>query len=263
MKTPNLDSAMLAAKSFMQMESQEITITGYETSDYSRSIGTWKHEYIPEQVSLGYKNNFSSGKEATPIGEQQAERTFKQSPAAVLSLDLEILKPYVDLNSVSSDFMAIGSGNFSAANSLAKLSEKYVQDKLDKLKKLVSDYNGKVHAPNFIKIEFGVVQFKGRCDSFDYTLEEFDKSGNPWKASVKMSFSEEISVIEQKKIANASSPDMTHYYVVEQGETLTAISKRIYGTTNLYLELARVNKLNSFRSIPAGTNLILPPLESK
>ncbi len=53
---------------------------------------------------------------------------------------------------------------------------------------------------------------------------------------------------------------MTHYYTVKEGETLPIISNNIYGTTQLYIALAKFNKLNSPRSLKAGQKIILPPL---
>ena len=36
---------------------------------------------------------------------------------------------------------------------------------------------------------------------------------------------------------------------------------RIYGDASLYLEVARVNKLNDFRNIKAGDRISFPPLK--
>ena len=74
--------------------------------------------------------------------------------------------------------------------------------------------------------------------------------------SFKQTRSNELKVKEEDN----SSPDMTHHYIVQYGETLPIISNKIYGSVDLYLELAKVNGLNSFRSIEEGTELILPPL---
>ena len=80
-------------------------------------------------------------------------------------------------------------------------------------------------------------------------------------AQVILQFESTISPDLAKKKAGNQSPDMTHYYTVKEGESLPYISNKIYGTTQLYLALAKFNNLNSPRSIKAGEKIIIPPLK--
>lgn len=39
------------------------------------------------------------------------------------------------------------------------------------------------------------------------------------------------------------------------------MTKRIYGDSKYYLEVARVNKLTTFRKLKTGQQLIFPPIQ--
>jgi len=53
------------------------------------------------------------------------------------------------------------------------------------------------------------------------------------------------------------------YYTVKVGDDLRAISSRVYGSPDYFLEIARVNNLTNLRELAAGTALVFPPIEKK
>ena len=57
------------------------------------------------------------------------------------------------------------------------------------------------------------------------------------------------------------SPDMTHYRLIKSGDTLPMLCYKIYGSSNYYLQVAKVNKLSSFRNISPGDEIIFPPIK--
>jgi nucleoid-associated protein YgaU len=61
--------------------------------------------------------------------------------------------------------------------------------------------------------------------------------------------------------ANVQSPDLTHVRVVEEGDTLPLMAKRIYGDSKYYLEVARVNRITSFRKLKTGQRIFFPPIQ--
>ncbi|MCK5703624.1 MAG: LysM peptidoglycan-binding domain-containing protein, partial [Cyclobacteriaceae bacterium] len=63
--------------------------------------------------------------------------------------------------------------------------------------------------------------------------------------------------------ARLQSPDLTHFKIVKEGETLPLIAKKIYGDSKYYLEIARVNNINNFRRLKTGQQLVLPPIDKK
>ena len=66
---------------------------------------------------------------------------------------------------------------------------------------------------------------------------------------------------EERKKFSKQSPDMSRLVTVKEGETLPYLCHRLYGDSLLVREVARFNELDSFRNIPAGTQLLFPPLK--
>jgi LysM repeat protein len=218
------------------------------------SAKPWSGDYLPVEVAIEYANEFVTN---TALGDNSAGSVFAKSVPPSLNIDIEIIEG-LNIEGIANDFKGMIGGSDSDDS-----KKSFVMTEIDKLKSLVYSLSGAEHAPRFIKVSFGEIIFKGRCKSFKPTFKQFDRIGRPQRASLSLSFGEEKSEKKKDKENDKKSPDMTHYYVVEYGETLPIISNKIYGTPDLYLELAKVNGLNSFRSLPVGTQLTLPPLINK
>lgn len=67
-------------------------------------------------------------------------------------------------------------------------------------------------------------------------------------------------IVESKKF-HKQSPDMSRLVTVKEGETLPYLCHKIYGDSRLVLQVARFNNLGGFRNIPAGAELLFPPLK--
>ncbi len=141
-----------------------------------------------------------------------------------------------------------------------KLLPESVESQLDKLKKIIYQYNGDKHEPNVVQLSWGDLIFKGRLKNFavDYIL--FKPSGAPLRAKLNLSFLRFMTEEEENKRANRSSPDLTHHVLVKAGDTLPQLCYRIYEDASYYLEVAQINRLRSFRDIQPGMRLIFPPL---
>ena len=50
---------------------------------------------------------------------------------------------------------------------------------------------------------------------------------------------------------------------VRDGDSLPVLAYEIYGNPELYLEVARVNKLVNFRKLRSATRVAFPPVEAK
>jgi len=125
---------------------------------------------------------------------------------------------------------------------------------------VVMKYAGAEHKPPGIRISTGDFTFNGVCTEFKQTKSKNNEEGKLMRAEVSLRFIQTISPELAKKKAANQSPDMTHHYTVKEGETLPIISNNIYGTTNLYLALAKFNKLHSPRALKVGQKIIIPPL---
>ena len=205
------------------------------------SEGTESFEVMinPASLNVGHSICYS---ESGAIGTINGEPKFTSSPPDTLDFDLIIDGTGV----VNLPIPGIGSPN--------------VKTQIKQLKKIVYDYDGDKHSPNVVKLIWGSLLFLGQMKSMkvDYTL--FKMEGDPLRAKVTLSFGGFMTTEEQIKKMGKSSPDMTHYIEFSASDTLPGLCQKIYGNGGWYLEVARVNKLVSIRNIPAGTQLLFPPL---
>lgn len=132
---------------------------------------------------------------------------------------------------------------------------------IEGFKKLLMEYDGNSHEPRFFKFVWGTDLFKGRCSGLNIAYKLFNPDGAPLRAickvTLKQATEEELRVIQQ----NDRSPDLTHYRIVNKGDTLPLMCYKIYGHSRYYLEVARVNKLSNFRNLEAGSEIFFPPLQ--
>jgi nucleoid-associated protein YgaU len=138
--------------------------------------------------------------------------------------------------------------------------DKPVNDQLADLRRLMYEIDGEEHSPNFVKLNWGTMTFKGRLKTLnvDYTL--FAPDGSPLRATVKAGFIGFHEHEDYLKAQNLRSPDLTRAVLVEAGQTLPLLCHRIYGDSRYYLAVAAHNRLDDFRTLAPGTMLLFPPL---
>lgn len=135
-----------------------------------------------------------------------------------------------------------------------------VKTQIEKLNKIIYDYDGKKHEPNHVRILWGSLIFFGRLDNMGSRYSLFKPNGDPLRANLSLSFSGFISKEEQALTANRSSPDLTHVVRVKAGDTLPGLCYQIYKDTRYYPDIAKLNHLNNFRVLTPGSTLHFPPL---
>jgi hypothetical protein len=136
-----------------------------------------------------------------------------------------------------------------------------IADQIDALKKLVFDYNGNTHSPNYIQLAWGKLLFSCRLSALTINYTMFKPDGTPLRARASATF---IGFQDEKtlaKKANKSSPDLTHLVTIKAGDMLPLLCFDIYGSSDLYLEVARRNGLANFRALVPGSQLLFPPLQ--
>ena len=111
-----------------------------------------------------------------------------------------------------------------------------------------------------VEIIWGNLAFGGALSSLAYAFKAFKPDGTPLRATAQVSFREAMDGFLQEAKTKTNSPDLTHLVTVKAGDTLPLLSHKMYGKANLYLEVARVNKLVSVRSIKPGSVLRFPPI---
>jgi nucleoid-associated protein YgaU len=135
-----------------------------------------------------------------------------------------------------------------------------VEDYIKALKGIVYDYHGTYHRPNYCKVAWNNLQFTGVCASFNLKYSLFQPDGTPIRATVKLSFKENIDFKTKLRLAQSSSPDLTHVRTVRSGDTLPLMAYRIYGDSSHYPMVARANNLSRLDAIRPGDELYFPPL---
>ncbi len=136
-----------------------------------------------------------------------------------------------------------------------------MKDEIQALENIVYTYQGEIHRPNFVKIQWGKnMVFKGVLDSLDISYTYFRPDGSPLRAKVSMSFSQYISPSTLEKLDKKESPDVSHIVHVIDGETLPQLCKRIWNDESYYVQVAAYNKLDKFRKLKGGDKLIFPPI---
>lgn len=136
-----------------------------------------------------------------------------------------------------------------------------VVEDVEHLKKIALQYDGETHKPNYLKITWGTLLFKGCLTELSITFKLFKPDGTPIRANATGKFKGFVEDNLRVAKENAQSPDLTHIRTVKEGDDLSLMCHRIYGDPKYYIEVARVNNLMNFRSLTAGQKLTFPPID--
>ncbi len=216
-----------------------LTIEAYDSEDFEKGelVGSYKVMINPETYTHSYSIDYSSRQEP---GTPNTSAKFEKSPPSEVSFDL----------------VFDGSGIVKKEGKVANLI-----DEIEDFKKIVYDYNGDIHKPNYLKIAWGKSPpFQCHLTSMSITYKLFRPDGTPIRAEVKVAFKnfEDPNEIENK--AKRNSPDLSHIITVVAGDTLPALTYKVYGEKEHYIKVARFNQLTNFRNIKPGTQIVFPPL---
>ncbi len=136
-----------------------------------------------------------------------------------------------------------------------------ISDDLQKLNDFLMGYDGDIHQTRFFKFVWGTSLMKGVCSSLSISYKLFNPNGKPIRAVCKVTIRELIA--EEKRVLqeNNQSPDLTHFRIVQKGDTLPLMCYKIYDDPKYYLQVAAVNKLTNFRNLTVGAEIFFPPFE--
>lgn len=217
-----------------------ITFTSYSDKDCTESLKSIAAFVNPEtfQVSIGV--------------------TYKEEKK--LKPETNILTNVSQKQSISFQNLIVdGTGIIPLA---ADYKSTGVQGYLNDLREVVLKYDGSSHENVYITIKWGsVLNFKGVCTSMKIKYTLFSRSGAALRASVDMDFQQTASLAVQTAETQPTSPDLTHARTVQAGDTLPLMTYRIYGDSSYYLEVAKINKLDTINAIRPGDVIFFPPLK--
>jgi hypothetical protein len=215
---------------------EKLLVRAYSAPDYAQSslVDSFESYVNPNELTVAYEMEYDSAQGSGTTGSR---------------MDFKKVKPG-DLSLV---FFLDGTG----ANGV-KID---VQTQVEKFQ-TVTGYNGDIHRPNYLLIAWGTIQIK-RCvlKSASIVYKLFKADGTPLRAAISATFVDAVADQTRVALAQDASPDLTHVRVLRAGETLAGLCQQIYGDPALYLKVARANRLDSIRHLPAGTRVRFPPLQ--
>lgn len=236
----------------MSGELIKLKIKAYSDERFSEEIseGEFKSLLNPDKYTFNYKieqnNNQASGTSSSAV-------RFNKIPPE--NLDLEFV---FDRTGIVVDY---GSPSTDADDKVYKDEGNGIIDDIEKFKRVVFDYNGDKHRPNYLVISWGTLLFKGTLTEMNITYKLFKSDGLPLRASVRAKFKGFVEDNLRVARENNSSPDLTHVRMVKEGDSLPLMTYRIYGDPKYYLEVAKANGIANFRKLKAGQMIVFPPIE--
>ena len=236
----------------MSGELTKLEIKAYSDEQFNNEIanGEFRALLNPEKYVFRYKVE-QNNQQAS--GTSSSSPRYNKTPPEDLELEFIFDRTGVLIN--------YGEPANSSDDALSVDEGVGVADDVDLFKRVVFDYNGNEHRPNYLIISWGALLFKGVLTQMDITFKLFKADGTPLRATANAKFKGFIEDNLRVAIENNSSPDLTHVRVVQEGDTLPLMTYRIYGDSKYYLEVAKANRLSNFRTLKVGQKIFFPPIE--
>lgn len=209
----------------------------------------------PASYSLNKRINYQT---VAPMGSQESTANYNNSGPTTLQFELVFDGTgVIDTASLLDEIPLAGA----IASAFSEDKELTVYEQILKFENIVYQLDGEIHQPNKVQILWGKLQFEGALVSINYSYTLFQPDGSPLRAKANCTFQGTKTAEQIAREMNLGSPDLTHVREISEGDTLPLLAQKIYGNPELYLEIARVNKLINFRRLQAGTRVALPPIE--
>jgi hypothetical protein len=214
-----------------------LQITGYTDEEFQSAIPGQPYSVMINPDSIKWNRSIEYNEQQAPDSSSPSQK-YKSTPSDKLNFDIVIdCTGVVDPTRTS------------------------METEISALKSIVFTYNGQIHRPNFVKVQWGQnITFNGVLTQFDTTYSLFAPNGSPLRAKISLGFSQYISTSTVAKKDNEQSPDITHMITVVSGATLPQLCLQVWQDDSYYIQVARYNDLNKFRQLKANDQLIFPPI---
>jgi hypothetical protein len=136
-----------------------------------------------------------------------------------------------------------------------------VEEDLSNFKKLLMGYNGDKHQVAYLQLLWGGYSLQCRLKNMEVEYYLFRKDGRPIRAKAKCTFKGVISYKTMLEEQKKSSPDLTHERLFEMNDKLPLMVENIYDDSHFYIDVAKSNKILSFRNISLGNKIAFPPVK--
>lgn len=217
-------------------------ITGYTDEDFQALLRNTSGKVVPSYLlminpeSLKLQRTIEYNQQQIPNTSAPSQK-FKSTPSCALSFDIVIdCTGIVDKDRVN------------------------MEVEIKKLETIIYTYNGKIHRPNFVKLQWGKTSFNCVLTSFDLQYTLFKPDGSPLRAKISLAFQQYISPKTVEKKDKKQSPDVSHIVTVVKGLSLPQLCQEVWNNDLYYIKVAKFNDLNKFRHLKGGEKLIFPPI---
>lgn len=221
---------------------EKMVVEAYEDPDYAKKWGEVRLWINPEKYTRTYSICYDDrSAQGSPAGSPD----FDKVPSEVISLEL----------------VFDGTGVIpSPIPGVVPFTDDGITKQVREFTELVYGFDSAIHSPRYLWVRWGTLSFRCRLRELSLTYTLFKPDGTPLRARGDATFVEYISESQKAKEANLQSPDMTHVVTVRAGDTLPLLCWQVYGSSEWYLRVAQANGLDGFRDLPAGLQLVFPPL---
>jgi len=214
-----------------------LKITGYTDEEFQTALDGLPYTVMINPDTIKLQRGIEYNEEQAP-DTSSASQKYKSTPSDKLSFDIVI-----DCTGVVD----------SKRTDMSK--------EIKALEKIVFTYNGDIHRPNFVKVQWGQnIVFNGVLTSLDTSYTLFKPDGSPLRAKLSLNFSQYISPKTVKKLDDQKSPDITHLVTVIEGMTLPQLCFQTWNDDSYYVQVAKFNDLNKFRNLKGKKSLVFPPI---
>jgi len=212
-------------------------ITGYTDEEFQNAFSGKPYTTMINPDTIKWTKSIEYNEQQAPDSSSPSQK-YKSTPCDKLSFDITI--------------DCTGIVDSTRTNMAAEITA---------LEDIVYTYNGQIHRPNFVKVQWGSnLIFKGVLTSFDISYTLFKPDGSPLRAKISLGFSQYISPTTVAKIDGEESPDISHLVTVVEGMTLPQLCEQVWNNDAYYIQVARFNDLDKFRNLKGITQLIFPPI---
>lgn len=214
-------------------------ITGYTDEDFQNKFSGSPYSFMINPDTIKIQKSIEYNEQQAPAT-SSASQKYKSTPSDKLTFEIVI-----DCTGVVD----------SKRTDMAK--------EITALETIIYTYNGKIHRPNFVKVQWGQnITFNGVLESIDISYTLFKPDGSPLRAKISLSFSQYISPKTVTMQDAPQSPDLTHIVTVSEGMSLPQLCLQTWNDDSLYIQVAEFNGLNKFRNLSGVSKLIFPPVNT-
>ncbi|WP_264537871.1 hypothetical protein [Flavobacterium sp. N1736] len=218
---------------------EPMKITGYTDEDFQNKFSGDPYAFMINPDTIKMQKSIEYNEQQAPAT-SSASQKYKSTPSDKLTFEMVIdCTGVVDSKRID------------------------MNKEITALETIIYTYNGKIHRPNFVKIQWGQnITFNGVLESIDVSYTLFKPDGSPLRAKISLSFSQYISPKTVTMQDAPESPDLTHIVTVSEGMSLPQLCLQTWNDDSLYIQVAEFNGLNKFRNLNGISKLIFPPVNT-